>query len=235
MEACDRLGVQDCTDESTDDFSDFTENLSIVDEAWETIDPNPDIQELFTEYNDAFFQGKLADVPVEWSNKLKTMAGVCKKQKQFGGPCRIRLSRPILEQMPRRTTVECLLHEMIHAYLYVSEIQDTSAHGEEFVKEMERINYLTGANVTIYLDFYEEEDALKTHWWQCDRCLLYRKKMVNRAPSMTSEWWALHEQVCGGEIHKVMEPPRQGKENSASSYAPPTRNILIHCRGRESK
>ena len=44
--------------------------LSIVDESWELIDPVPNIHDLFLQFNDAYFDGKLAGVEVKWSPKM---------------------------------------------------------------------------------------------------------------------------------------------------------------------
>ena len=46
---------------------------------------------------------------------------------------------------------QTLLHEMIHAYLFVTNNdKDREGHGPEFYKHMHRINRLTGANITVY-------------------------------------------------------------------------------------
>lgn len=44
--------------------------LSIVDETWETLDPNPDVRAMFLEFNDMFFWGKLSGVEVRWSPRM---------------------------------------------------------------------------------------------------------------------------------------------------------------------
>ena len=44
--------------------------LSIVDESWELIDPVPNIHDLFLQFNDAYFDGKLAGVEVRWSPRM---------------------------------------------------------------------------------------------------------------------------------------------------------------------
>lgn len=45
---------------------------------------------------------------------------------------------------------QTLLHEMIHALLFVTHnYKDRESHGPEFCKHMRRINLLTGANVTV--------------------------------------------------------------------------------------
>lgn len=40
---------------------------SIVDPAWELLDPLPDIHELFVQFNMAYFDGMLGSVEVKWS------------------------------------------------------------------------------------------------------------------------------------------------------------------------
>lgn len=44
--------------------------LSIVDESWETIDPNPNIRELFLQFNEDFFWGRLSGIEVKWSPRM---------------------------------------------------------------------------------------------------------------------------------------------------------------------
>jgi hypothetical protein len=45
-------------------------DISIVDEYWEYADPNPDIRELFVQFNDMFFDGLLAGCEVKWSSRM---------------------------------------------------------------------------------------------------------------------------------------------------------------------
>lgn len=44
--------------------------LSIVDQSWEVLDPNPDVRAMFLEFNDMFFWGKLCGVEVKWSPRM---------------------------------------------------------------------------------------------------------------------------------------------------------------------
>lgn len=44
--------------------------LSIVDESWEMLDPNPDVRAMFLDFNDMFFWGKLSGVEVKWSPRM---------------------------------------------------------------------------------------------------------------------------------------------------------------------
>ena len=44
--------------------------VSVVDDAWELIDPIPDVRQLFLQFNDAYFKGRLASVEVRWSPRM---------------------------------------------------------------------------------------------------------------------------------------------------------------------
>ncbi|CAG2185468.1 SPRTN [Mytilus edulis] len=127
-------------------------NLSIVDESWETIDPNPDIRELFLQFNEEFFWGRLAGIEVKWSPRMTLCAGLCCYERR-GGLCSVRLSSPLLKLRPRRDLVETLLHEMIHAYLFITDNnKDHDGHGPEFHKHMYRINDATGTKISVSID-----------------------------------------------------------------------------------
>ncbi|MBN3314456.1 SPRTN protein, partial [Atractosteus spatula] len=193
--------------------------LSIVDESWEMLDPSPDVRAMFLQFNDMFFWGRLAGVEVKWSPRMTLCAGVCSYEGR-GGLCSIRLSEPLLKLRPRRDLVETLLHEMIHALLFVTQNnRDRDGHGPEFCKHMNRINKASGTNITIYHSFHDEVDLYRTHWWRCDGpCQTrrpffgYVKRATNRAPSARDPWWPEHQQTCGGTFIKVKEPEDYGKK-----------------------
>lgn len=44
--------------------------LSVVDEAWELLDPSPDVHGLFVQFNETLFWGRLAAVEVSWSPRM---------------------------------------------------------------------------------------------------------------------------------------------------------------------
>lgn len=44
--------------------------LSLVDASWELVDPTPDLQALFVQFNDRFFWGQLEAVEVKWSMRM---------------------------------------------------------------------------------------------------------------------------------------------------------------------
>ncbi|NXE04528.1 SPRTN protein, partial [Lophotis ruficrista] len=194
--------------------------LSVVDEAWELLDPSPDVHGLFVQFNETLFWGLLAAVEVSWSSRMTLCAGVCKYEGR-GGMCSIRLSEPLLKLRPRKDLVETLLHEMIHALLFVTNNdKDRESHGPEFCKHMRRINRLTGANVTIYHTFNDEVDLYRQHWWRCNGPCQnrrpyfgYVKRSMNRAPSARDFWWVEHQETCGGTFTKVKEPENYSKKS----------------------
>lgn len=192
---------------------------SIVDPAWELLDPSPDVRLLFQEFNAMYFWGKLSMVEVRWSPRMTLCAGLCCYEGR-GGLCSIRLSKPLLQLRPRKDLVETLLHEMIHALLFVTDNnKDHDGHGPEFCKHMYRINKETGTNITIYHNFHDEVDQLRQHWWRCQGSCRTKppyfgfvKRSMNRAPSPRDTWWSKHQMTCAGNYIKVKEPENFGKK-----------------------
>ena len=92
---------------------------SIIDGSLDLIDPTPDLHALFIQFNEEFFWSKLNGCEVKWSTRMTRSAGLCYPPYPSGF-CSIRLSVPLLRLRPRKDLVETLLHEMIHAYLWVT-------------------------------------------------------------------------------------------------------------------
>ncbi|KAJ4443499.1 hypothetical protein ANN_05171, partial [Periplaneta americana] len=213
---------------------------SIVDPSWEYIDPTPDIHALFVQFDIRFFWGKLKNVEVRWSPRMTSCAGVCCYEGR-GGLCSVRLSLPLLKLRPRKDLVETLLHEMIHAYLFVTHNnRDRDGHGPEFHKHMNRINNEAGTKITVswlYIDafivsssfflgnvyhsFHDEVKLYQQHWWRCDGPCQKRppyfgmvKRAMDRAPGPTDFWWKDHQERCGGRYIKVREPEGFSKKKT---------------------
>ncbi|GAB6026058.1 hypothetical protein CHUAL_012264 [Chamberlinius hualienensis] len=192
-------------------------SCSIVDSDMELIDPTPDIYALFREFDRTYFWGKLDCCTLQWSPQMTLCAGVCKYEGR-SGLCSIHLSSPLLKLRPRKDLVETLLHEMIHAYLFVTHNnKDHNAHGPEFVKHMKRINEHSGTNITICHSFHDEVDLYRQHWWQCNGICRNKapyfgllKRAKNRQPGPNDSWWKDHQTFCGGTYIKIKSPePKQ--------------------------
>lgn len=205
-------------------------DLSVVDEFWEMHDPNPDVHKLFAEFNEAYFYGKLNHVSVCWSTRMTLCAGLCEYERT-GGLCTVKLSEPLLKLRPRKDLVETLLHEMIHAYLFVTNSKEHNDHGPEFRKHMNRINKATGANITVFHSFHGEVDSYRTHWWRCNGpcksrmpLLGFVKRAMNRPPSEKDRWWADHQRKCGGTFTKVCEPESKDSKSKRKDSSLPAKN-----------
>ncbi|XP_025409666.1 sprT-like domain-containing protein Spartan [Sipha flava] len=195
----------------------------IVDISWETLDPNPDIHSLFLAFNKQYFWGTLETVVIQWSKRMTVCAGLCRYQRGF---CSISLSEPLLKLRPRKDLVETLLHEMIHAYLFLTnnkDHRDRDGHGPEFCKHMYRINVVAGTKISIYHDFHDEVRLYKQHWWKCNGPCQYSrpfygfvKRSMNRAPGPSDRWWANHQAICSGSFIKIKEPEGYGLKKKST-------------------
>ncbi|KNC96182.1 uncharacterized protein SPPG_08337 [Spizellomyces punctatus DAOM BR117] len=188
-------------------------------------DPNPDLHALFLAFDQQYFDGRLASVEVRWSDRMTLCAGMCYYYK--GGYCSIRLSEPLLKFRPRSDYINTLLHEMIHAYLFVTQNnRDREGHGPEFLKLAERINKQAGTNITVYHNFHDEVNHYRVHVWKCDGPCQHRppffgivRRSMNRPPQPADRWWSDHQASCGGTYHKIAgpepKPKRKRKEEKS--------------------
>nr|XP_010909703.1 uncharacterized protein LOC105035731 [Elaeis guineensis]XP_019702977.1 uncharacterized protein LOC105035731 [Elaeis guineensis] len=195
------------------------------------LDPTPDIHALFCHYNPLYFEDALGACVVKWSSpRMTRCAGTCHYQK--GGGCVIHLSEPLLKFRSISDLKNTLLHEMIHAFLWITKKnRDHSDHGPSFQAIMNSINSSSltdhqrpsgGYKITIYHDFHEEVDSYRVHQWICESCGDLIKRSMNRQPSASdclehaghSEFcgnaschWHRHMMLCGGSYVKIAEPP----------------------------
>ncbi|XP_070160049.1 DNA-dependent metalloprotease dvc-1 isoform X1 [Polyergus mexicanus] len=210
---------------------------TLVDKALEFIDPTPNIHTLFVQFNARFFRNVLSPVQIKWSNRMKSCAGVCTFHSR-NKECIISLSAPLLKLRPRKDLVETLLHEMIHAYLFLTNNdRDRDGHGPNFCKHMYRINKEAGTNITIYHNFHDEVRLYRQHWWKCNGPCQHRppffgtvRRSMNRAPGPSDFWWGEHQRNCNGEFIKIKEPKNfksysKQSDNTKSKDQKPNRSI----------
>ncbi|XP_072979835.1 uncharacterized protein [Typha angustifolia] len=197
----------------------------------ELLDPHPDIHALFCHYNSVYFHDSLGSCVVQWSSpRMTSCAGTCRYLR--GGGCEIHLSEPLLKFRPTADLKNTLLHEMIHAFLFITKKKrDHSDHGPNFQTLMNAINFSSitdhqrpsgGYNITIYHDFHEEVDSYRVHHWICESCGDLIKRAMNRKPSASdciqnmghiracgnfSCHWHRHRISCNGSYAKIAEPP----------------------------
>lgn len=203
-------------------------DYDIVAQHLELLDPNPDIWELFRQFDTQFFEETLAKNCVEltWSPRMTQTAGLCAWNPRSSF-CSVRLSLPLLQLRSRKDLVETLIHEMIHAFLFVTRQDDNhESHGEKFHYHMNRINQMTGTAISVYHTFHDEVRNYQNHVWKCDGPCNNRrpffglvKRAMNRKPGPNDTWWKQHQDSCGGTFHKIAEPD---PANKPKALAQPT-------------
>jgi predicted SprT family Zn-dependent metalloprotease len=118
----------------------------------------PELYSLFKKLNDEYFQSALVDVQVEWTAKMTARAAKfeSRKKKKKGGSddeeeLVIKLSQSLMRSMPQQEARDILLHEMIHAFLYIKGTNE-EGHGEEFVKMASLIDNIAHTNIPLKHD-----------------------------------------------------------------------------------
>ncbi|KAJ1701409.1 hypothetical protein LUZ63_001188 [Rhynchospora breviuscula] len=193
--------------------------------------PDLDIHALFSHYNSTYFDHTLSSSFVEWSTpRLTSSIATCTYLKGF---CQITLSRPLLMHLSADHVKNTLLHEMIHAYLFVTKkIRSHGTHGPEFRQFMNLINSNTitdeqmpsfGYKITLFHDFHDEDvvDDNISHCWMCKKCGDTTKRATTTQPSYadcvvqahhskkTCSYadchWHRHKVKCGGTYIKIQK------------------------------
>ena len=130
----------------------------------------PDVKGLFNKYNELFFNGELKPKRVYWSQRMTRCAGLCRIKNKKPFVFEIALSIKLLQFRPTIDLIETLIHEMIHAHIISMEKRNIphDSHGFKFVEEMQRINKLTGLNISIFHNFQNEVRYYRIHVWRCN-------------------------------------------------------------------
>ncbi len=213
----------------------------------------PDIHNLFEEYNKQFFEARLGPCTVEWSDRMTLCAGICYSKSEGGQRlCTIRLSRPLLQYRPFSDTINTLLHEMIHGFIFIryGGTLQRDGHGPDFQALMHLINARAGSNITVYHTFHEEVKACRKHVWRCQGpCQLrgpfygWVRRSMNRPPQSADWWWKDHQRICGGTYVKISGPPlkeaskkkREGKKMKSDDSQPKIESYFDKLNGKGQK
>ena len=158
----------------------------------------PSVEPLLTmwaDLNRRYFQNALPSIPIEWSRRLTSSAGmfVCRvgpRHAHTPSPidqtrrrC-IKLSSVLLPaQDPARDheTVTTLAHEMIHQWQY-DILKRRPNHGQDFRRMMAHMNQ-DGLRITIYHSLGKEVTALAKYAWRCQQCgSIYRRQRRSIQP-----------------------------------------------------
>lgn len=192
-----------------------------------------DPQALFAAYTTLYFRSLLhGTTTLAWSNRMKSCAGTCSLlvDKATSRPkdpreVAVRLSEALLKFRPRSDTINTLLHEMIHAYLFLAggkhiRGDDPTGHGAGFQMLAASINQHGGYDITTTHTFHDEVVNYQTHVWQCSGSCKDLpphfgavRRAMNRPPGPSDSWYLRHQEQCsGGTWIKVSEPPPKEKK-----------------------
>ncbi len=120
------------------------------------------IREKYDEFNRVCFAGTLPAVPLHVSRSRRSL-GCLKFRRQVRGGCEYCYDFSIWISdrldMPQEVIEDTIIHEMIHLYIYVNKLKDTSAHGRVFRNMMNSLNSRHGRNVTVSHRSTPEENA----------------------------------------------------------------------------
>ena len=113
----------------------------------------PYINKKFDEFNRLMFAGRLPKIPIELCN-AKTYLGICRYKSRVGKDGKnekydFRLCISTRFDLPEVEIEDTIIHEMIHYYIGVNQMVDTSAHGTLFLQLMNEINQRFDRHLTI--------------------------------------------------------------------------------------
>ncbi|TPX35957.1 hypothetical protein SmJEL517_g01722 [Synchytrium microbalum] len=174
---------------------------------------HPNLHETFAYFNQKHFHRVLDSVEVRWSTKMTLCGGMCYYYK--GGYCSVRLSEPLLKFRTQDDFFDVLLHEMIHAYLFLTGKCSGShdGHGPHFLEMAADLNRKEGRNITVFHKFHDEVRHYRTHKWVCngpckDRAPFFGQvsRSMNRPPQKADRWYEDHQRSCGGSWTKIDGP-----------------------------
>lgn len=112
------------------------------------------VKEKFDCFNDLCFGGSLPAIPVVLV-KARTFLGKVEyvyNRGFFGritGCCDFRMKISVSFDLDEAVLEDVILHEMIHYYIALNRITDSSAHGHVFREMMDSINEKYGRNITV--------------------------------------------------------------------------------------
>ncbi|KAJ8464831.1 hypothetical protein OPV22_027383 [Ensete ventricosum] len=200
----------------------------------------PDIYELFCHYNALYFRDALGTCALSWasSSPYPSYAAYC--HYYDGGGCEIHLSKPLLKTCAASDLKNVLLHEMIHAFLWIEyNNKDHGDHGPRFQDMMNSINSNSvidpqrptgGYNITINHEFQKDHNDDGVHQWICELCAKVILSTTNRGPSADDCienvgpdvfcdnplcHWHSHNKQCNGRYFICGPPECYGDKTSS--------------------
>lgn len=116
------------------------------DEREVTDDGLPNLVMLYRKFNEELFNNRIpSSFTIAWGRRMTRVSGV-----MIPGERRIKISLPIHSRLGKDELYDTIIHEMIHAFLYLSNVYH--GHGKHFLNEAARIYRLSGRKITPWHD-----------------------------------------------------------------------------------
>lgn len=129
------------------------------------------LDSLFDELNEVYWNGRLPKVPCRWSTRMRAIAGKFWGSRK--GP-EIVLSVPYHEHYPDQVC-DTMKHEMVHVYVHQHGMRKRgSMHGPEFRAEAQRVG------APIHCQSYDGMHRSYKYEWACPNCGRKSKSRVKR-------------------------------------------------------
>ena len=124
------------------------------------------IRQKFDEYNELMFEGKLKLLPFKLSSARSFLGQVrCCRQKKADGTWLYSDFQFIISNKSdyaENVVEDTIIHEMIHYWIFLNQMQDNAPHGKLFVAKMQEINRRFNRNLTVlHKKTKEEQDEDK--------------------------------------------------------------------------
>ena len=208
----------------------------------------PFIEESFDKFNRTIFEDKLPKIPVALSN-ASSYVGLCTfktRRRAFRAPehydFKLRISTRF--DLPESELEDTVIHEMIHYYIRLHGIKDTSAHGNVFRQMMDEINSRFGRHVRVsHRTTAEQREALidKRPKWHVVAVVTFKdgKQGLKLLPRITQRITAYHRalmrsgRIAGIEYYFESDPwfNRFPTSSAFNVFFPPMDEVRAHISG----
>lgn len=119
------------------------------------------VKEKFDYYNKLCFGGQLPTPPIRLNTRYGSMGFTkYREEKHPDGTVTytdLSIEISVRQDLPEIEYIDTLVHEMIHYYIFVNNLKDSSPHGHLFRAKMKEITEKYGIRITIEFDPTDEE------------------------------------------------------------------------------
>ena len=129
------------------------------------------LYEKFDHYNRLCYAGELPQAEIRLNSRKKSLGLTRMTVNRLTGRRKVWIEISTRLDLPEEEYINTLLHEMIHYYVFVNGLKDSSPHGRIFRREMERLRNITGCEISVSYN-PPEENRLKTRTAPRPVCLV---------------------------------------------------------------